>query len=163
MFIRDPVERFWSYVDRSAGPEKCWPWAGALEGSGYGSFGVQKLKATKRAMTMKSHRLAWELTNSLIPEGIQVLHSCDNRPCCNPSHLFLGTNDDNVADKMAKGRHYSGGGDSHKSSKLRSPQVLEIRTLYFTGGIAQLDLAHRYGVSKSQIGRLVRREAWRHI
>ena len=81
-------------------PNGCLEWTG-LNHLGYGRISV----ANK---TIATHRLAWELANGPIPEGICVCHTCDNPPCCDPAHLFLGTHADNVADKMDKGRHVSG-------------------------------------------------------
>jgi len=90
---------FWDNVDRSGGPEACWPWMRAVGGKGYGNVpdGVGR--------TLRSSRVAWELTHGPIADGLFVLHRCDNRPCCNPAHLFLGTAGDNIRDCVAKGRH----------------------------------------------------------
>jgi len=102
------VARFWAKVDRSGGPDACWPWTGTKNKDGYGGFrAVGKMH--------KSHRVAWTIAHGEIPGGYCVLHHCDNPPCCNPSslHLWLGTNDDNTADKCAKGRQAKG--DTHNS------------------------------------------------
>ena len=97
---RPPEERFWAYVDTSAGPEACWPWTGGTQ-KGYGAFGV------RAGLIVRAHRFVWELTHGPIPEGLNVLHHCDNPPCCNPhpKHLFLGTFQDNTMDMIVKGRH----------------------------------------------------------
>lgn len=96
--------RFWDKVCFGQ-PDACWEWAGARKGSqGYGEFGVNRMPAT-------AHRVAWELTHGPIPDGLFVLHRCDNPPCCNPAHLFLGTHQDNMADRDAKGRVAHG--DAH--------------------------------------------------
>lgn len=84
---------FWAKVDRR-GPDECWEWTTGRERYGYG-----------HSVLGTASRVAWELTNGPIPDGQRVLHSCDNPPCCNPRHLFLGTQLDNVRDMMAKGRH----------------------------------------------------------
>lgn len=91
------TERFWRKVDKSAGPEGCWPWTGSRHGFGYGfvSAGGKRRGA---------HRVSWELANGPIPDGLSVCHRCDNPPCVNPAHLFLGTVGDNTRDMMAKGR-----------------------------------------------------------
>lgn len=96
---RPMAERFWSKVDRSG---DCWQWTAHVYGSGYGHFQVSHRHPSK------AHRVAWFLTFGKIPAGMSVLHRCDNRRCVNPAHLFLGTNSDNMADKVAKGRQARG-------------------------------------------------------
>lgn len=92
--------RFWALVARGA-TQECWPWCGATSPKGYGKFSTGPRRTRK---FLRAHRFAWELSNGEIPQGMQVLHACDNPGCCNPRHLFLGTNDDNVRDKVSKGR-----------------------------------------------------------
>lgn len=90
------VERFWAKVDRR-GPDECWPWTGATQQTGYGRFRVD-------GRLQGAHRVAYVLTHGHLRPGAHVLHRCDTPGCCNPSHLFLGTHADNMADKEAKGR-----------------------------------------------------------
>lgn len=92
------VDRFWSKVDRSGGPDACHPWMTYRTPTGYGRFGPTSGKS------VRAHRVAWELTHGPIPSGLQVLHRCDNPSCCNVRHLWLGTIAQNVADRDAKGR-----------------------------------------------------------
>lgn len=97
----EPVEvRFWRKVDRGAAAD-CWLWTGARLPKGYGHIGFKRT-------SVRAHRLSWEIHNGLIPEGRQVLHHCDNQPCVNPAHLYLGTNDDNVRDRVTRGRTKTG-------------------------------------------------------
>lgn len=91
------VAKFWSKVDKSGGPEACWPWTGATNELGYGVTQFDGRAAL-------AHRKAWALTNGPIPDDKLVCHRCDSPPCCNPAHHFLGTNADNMADMAAKGR-----------------------------------------------------------
>lgn len=153
---RDPAERFWERVDRS-NPDGCWFWLGALTWDGYGKFGNDH-----------AHRTAWELTYGPIPEGQHACHSCDAsypvgdityRRCVRPDHLFLGTNAENTADKISKGRDCRG--EASPSAKLTADDVEAIRSEYAAGQVRQRDLAKRFGVSRSQIGNIVRGDAWR--
>lgn len=97
---------FWDRVDSSAGPNACWPWTGAINKGGYGSYGADGNSARTAS------RVAYELTNGPIPigpgyHGFVVMHSCDNRPCCNPKHLSLGTQADNNVDRDQKRRLFN--------------------------------------------------------
>ena len=91
----DLERRFWSKVDNSG---DCWEWRGAISKSGYGSFGAM-------GKTMRAHRMAWILARGEIPAGMCVCHSCDNKKCVRPEHLFLGTQRDNLDDAMKKKTH----------------------------------------------------------
>lgn len=164
--------RFWSKVDKSAGPDACWLWTAYKCSRGYGQF-----KLGRRMI--KAHRAAWVITNGTIPLcRISACHKCDNPPCCNPAHLFLGTQKDNADDMEKKGRGKHIKGDSHYSriqperlargesngwAKLVASQVLEIRSLYATGTTTQTAIAERFGVSQGTIGQIINRKNWKHI
>ena len=93
---------FWAKVDKSAGPDGCWLYMGFRKWDGYGWLArAIDGRATKY---MTAHRYAWILTKGMPAEGLHICHRCDNPPCCNPAHLFIGTHDDNMADKRDKGR-----------------------------------------------------------
>lgn len=94
-----PEMRFWGKVEKTA---TCWIWKGALNSDGYGNTIMPK----PSRKNMYAHRRSWEEANGPIPKGQQVLHRCDTPACVNPAHLFLGTHDDNMADKRRKGREY---------------------------------------------------------
>jgi len=149
------LDRFWEKVER-CGEEECWLWNGRTNNQGYGMFWADKSTLV--------HRFSWELHHGPIPEGMFVCHHCDNPPCVNPAHLFLGTLQDNHADMMAKGRHFSPGtpGELHPNHKLNEDQVRLIRQC-FSQGDTRSDLARRYAVSWTNIDDIVRYKSWRHI
>lgn len=109
--------RLWSHVDTSGGPDACWPWTGGqVHEHGYGTLRVGGYsKANPVKHKLYAHRLAWELTNGPIPAGLNVCHRCDNPPCCNPAHLFVGTQRENLQDASHKHRLPGPGtsGDHH--------------------------------------------------
>jgi len=144
-------ERFWSKVIKGA-DDGCWIWT-AHTHRGYGriSLGVGKV--------LEAHRVAYELLKGPIPEGMHVLHHCDNPICVNPNHLFLGTNADNLHDAAVKYRvgHLNCCGNA----KLTYAQVREIRRRYNQGHVTYQRLAEEYGVTHSQIGYIIKGQCWR--
>jgi len=152
-------ERFWSKVAR-ADQDSCWEWAYSKRDWGYGQFSI---KLNGRWGGVPAHRVAWELTYGDIPSGLFVLHRCDNPPCCNPNHLFLGTPLDNVEDCRDKGRSRWACGEAAGSAKLTALNVVEIRSRYAAGGNTQQALANEYGVSPSTISGVVLLKYWQHV
>jgi len=143
--------RFWGKVDKSGGPDACWPWQGAITSHGYGCFTA----GGKRVMG--AHKAAYQYANgTLVPGGFEIMHSCDNRPCCNPRHLSTGTRQDNVDDKVRKGRQAKRGG-----RKLTESSVREIRSLRGIEGSGSL--AKRFGVDQSHIICIWNRRTWKHV
>jgi hypothetical protein len=112
-------------------------------------------------LPVRAHRAAYLLFRGPIPTGQQVLHRCDNRLCINPDHLFLGTQADNMADKVAKGRQAKG--ESNGASKLNPVKVLAMRERYARGDIKQRDLAKMFGVSQPTARRAVLGITWKHV
>lgn len=184
----DDIKKFWERVNKD-GPTmphmntKCWTWSAYIANHGYGVFcvGMKQFLA---------HRVSWTITNGAIPHdgsyhGICVCHHCDNPLCCNPSHFFLGTNAQNMADREVKGRngvytrpdrvargdrHGSKSkpecvprGDLHQNSKLTARGVIEARSIYQRGGVSLKNLAPRFGVDPSVLGRAIRHDTWKHI
>jgi hypothetical protein len=164
-FQSRPVpDRFWEKVNKD-GPlcvrlgTKCWVWMGGTYLNGYGCIKI------KRHM-VSVHRLSWQLANGEIPEGMFVLHKCDNRPCVNPDHLFLGTQQDNVDDMITKGRRPSNSvaisGEHNGRHKLTSADAIAIRER-FAGGETGPSLAADFHVSKSAVYRIVERRRWLNV
>jgi hypothetical protein len=157
--LRTPVEdRFWPHVDKGT-PDECWPWNAGVDLSGYGRIWA----ATESGKPDGSHRVSWRIHNGPIPAGLFVCHRCDNPPCCNPGHLFLGTNEANMADMVRKGRARSLKGSENRSAKLHESQVRDIRRRYIKGDrfCGQVGLAAEYGVSGTAIADVVHGRTWK--
>lgn len=150
-------ERFWSKVDMR-GPADCWPWIAAVDRcTGYGNFYYQ-------GRTRTAHRVALLLSGVTILPGLHVRHTCDNRICCNPAHLLLGTAADNVADRMARHRQRNtpSPGELNGQSRLTEIQVRQIRELR-ASGIGARELARRFPVGLTTIKLILNRKAWRGV
>lgn len=128
----------------------CWNWIAGCSKDGYGKLNLNGVR-------WRAHRASWVRNNGPIPEGIFVCHHCDNRKCVNPNHLFLGTNEENQADKYAKGRGVSG--SDVGSAKLVPWQADLIRS----GQITYKDAIARFGIGISQFYRIRRDQSWRHL
>lgn len=147
-------DRFWSKVARGA-EEECWLWIGATQVNGYGYLG-----ATLGRPQLKAHRLSYELNKGPITEGMLVCHRCDNPPCVNPAHLFLGTKADNSADMVEKGRSPNRNGLRNPHVKVTAEQVVEIRRLG-EEGLTQQSIGARFGISQVQAGKIIKGKAWK--
>lgn len=153
--------RFWRQVNKS-GPlcerlgTRCWEWTGYTFSDGYGGF-------CDNYWMSRAHRYSWLLANGPIPDGLHVLHKCDNPLCVRPDHLFIGTEMENKHDCMAKGRHVRGA--KHACAKLTDEAVREIRALYRPGvrGGGSVSLARRFGVSKPVILGILKGRLWKHV
>jgi hypothetical protein len=178
-------ERFWEKVDKK-GSEECWEWKAGISGSGYGTFWLD-------GKSFRTNRVSYELFYGKIPPDMFICHHCDNPKCVNPTHLFLGTNSDNMMDAVKKGKLLGGRGDrngshthpervargdkssarlhpesvprgeSHHWARLDDDKVKEIRQLYANGTISQQRLAIKFGVTQSAIWAIVNKKTWRHI
>lgn len=147
--------RFWKYLAPGAFNE-CWLWQGCTNPGGYGVIQAGRAQRT----IFLAHRVSWELHNGPIPNGLDCLHECDNPPCCNPHHLFLGDDAANMADKIMKGRHPRG--ESCSYAKLTEDQVKEIRTLS-AQGVERTEIAKRFGINRSHVRDIANRKIWKHI
>jgi hypothetical protein len=148
------ADRFWAAVQKT---ESCWLWTGKKCPDGYGNMVHQR-------KVWGTHRVSWLLHNGAIPDGMCVLHRCDNPPCVNPAHLFLGTHRENIADCVAKGRNSTAGfrGERHHRARVGVADVIEIRRLATTG-VSLNAVARQYGVTDSSIRHIVHRRSWRHV
>jgi len=137
----------------------CWVWTRGLR-RGYGSISVPIDRKEKFA-----HRVAYEAFVGAIPDGMCVCHKCDVPACVNPDHLFLGTNADNTADMVAKGRGWRPilRGETNGRAKLTADQVSEIRALYADRQGSCRSLGAKFGVSSRYISAIVRGENWGHV
>jgi len=173
--VQDLVKRFWSKVAVTPRKNDCWNWLGSRQAhprypeiQTYGNFWVGKKRSGGRMHA--SHRVAWQLTCGEIPDGLKVLHKCDNTACCNPRHLFLGTQMDNYQDMKRKGRERRARGSKHYMAKLTEKKVSLIRKLYVPGTSRvnpgnKKYLASKFHVSPGTIYAIAvsRRGAWRHV
>lgn len=153
-------EQFWTKVDTSGGPDACWPWTGYRWPNGYGGAYIRGRKDP-----LPAHRAALMLSGVEVNPGQDVCHRCDNRPCCNPRHLFVGSRSDNMRDAWAKGRGFKPPtlrGEKNAWSTLTDEQVIELRSLW-RAGAKTLSLADRYGVSRDTIKRAANGRTYSHL
>jgi hypothetical protein len=137
-------------------PSGCWEWAGAKNKEGYGHFRMS-------GKVMLAHRCSYLLLTGDIPEGMIVMHSCDNPSCVNPEHLRAGTHADNMADRNFKGRASGGSlkGGRHPGAKLTASDIKSIRSLCGRG-IPQSKIAARFNISQPTVCNINRRKSWSH-
>ncbi len=146
-------------IDRLSMPEPntgCFIWMGALQGDGYQKgkgYGVLSFQGRR----ISAHRAAYEAVNGAIPDGLFVMHKCDNTLCCNPAHLTLGTHQDNVDDCVSKGRHTQG--ESHPMAKLSASQVSAIRS----DRRPVEDVSSEFGISRAQVYHIRNNSRWRAV
>ena len=144
-------DSFWNRTKRTK--SGCILWTGYTNPWGYG-------RVRFHGRMLRTHQVAWELTKDPIPFDLCVLHKCDNPPCVNPDHLFLGTQADNVADRERKGR--TACGERMPNAKLSSDAVREIHSASKKGS-SRVSLARRFGVSPQRISEVALGKAWRHV
>lgn len=147
-----PEDRFWRFVNKAG---DCWEWQGFVNKKGYGRF------QARRGESWQAHRYSYVLHKGEVPDGMMIMHSCDNRKCVNPDHLSPGTALENTADMLKKGRGkwtHKHGEDSNLSI-LKEADVRIIRNSKERG----IDLAKRFGVSPTAICDIRRGRSWKHV
>lgn len=149
---RPLVERFWEKVD-VRGPNDCWLWLASVKQGGYGKI------VDDNGKFQLAHRVSYELTVGGIPPGLVVCHQCDNPRCVSPSHLFIGTQGDNLKDMRTKGRGNPPKGSRHPKTRHTESIVASIRSDYRS----HRALARAYGVGKSTIGMIKSGGTWTHV
>lgn len=171
--LESDKDRFWSKVSFTANPNVCWEWNRPIKDGLRPQFWVNTLKRS-----INSNRIAYYLHYKKQPSELIVCHSCDNPKCCNPNHLWLGTDNDNMQDMIKKGRDRKACGDDNGArkkpervargerqglSKLKELDILKIRFLKNTSDISNRKLAKLFSVSPSCIDDIVNRKKWSHI
>lgn len=160
------IDKFWSRVAITANPKECWDWQRRKDSFGYGEFDVKQKK-------YKAHRIAYFLATKVDPGQLCVLHHCDRPSCTNFSHLFIGTDADNIRDMWAKGRHakpvdfwrgrVAPKGEDNPASKLSESQVYEIVNLYSGGKETLKSLAKKYNVTFHTVHKVVTGKNWKYL
>lgn len=149
------TQRFWEKIDKSG---YCWVWLASTDTKGYGLIGISSGK------TKLAHRYSYFLEYGEIPKGQLVLHKCDNPPCVNPDHLFLGSHTDNARDRSAKGRNNRANqkGENCYLSKLTYQQVVEIRKAYHPNKFGIIKkIADKYGITAGYCGKIINNRVWK--
>lgn len=146
-------ERFWERVDKR-GPDECWPWTGYDNGYGYGVLTTQVLNSRRK---VGAHRFSYELHNGPIPDGLDILHKCDNPPCCNPAHLFAGTHMDNMTDMYSKGRRKPAKGERISRALFSNAQVREFRQAFAAGSYTVTEFARLRDVHPGTMRNILKR------
>jgi hypothetical protein len=163
------ASRFWSKVVWTEG---CWEWRGPRDENGYGRLMIKRADEPDQVKAWSprlAHRVSWQINRGPISDGLCVLHRCDNPPCVNPEHLFLGTMKDNTADMMAKKRDGARThpervprGESHGRAKLTSAQVVDIRA-QAAAGTPMPSIAQAFCISNTHAHYIVKRKVWRSV
>lgn len=145
--------RFREKVDKR-GPDDCWEWTGYRDKKGYGRF------YDCNGVLYQANRVAYAITDG--DTDFCVLHHCDNPPCCNPNHLYAGTDADNARDRDKRGRAADTRGEDNGRAKLTEDDVREIRRLR-AGGWLQCEIAEEFGIIRQQVSRICNCKQWKHI
>ena len=152
---KNTEEKFWKRLDKKS--NGCWEWTKAHNKDGYG-------QTCYKGKMVWTHRMAWIYSKGEIPEGMHVLHKCDNPACCNPDHLFLGTHKDNMNDRDKKNRCNNKGlkGELNPQSRYTEKDILQMREMY-KKGMKQKEIALIFNTTQPIISNIINRKYWKHI
>lgn len=156
--VKSPAERLWSKVDQSGGAHACWPYT-TITRDTYAIIGYDTGDAKWHGIG--AHCLAYILTYGPYPHGKIVRHTCDNKSCCNPEHLILGTHQDNMDDAAQRQRMSHGA--THHKAKLTESDVQQIRSLYRKTHCSKTALARQFHVAHSTIRDILSYKIWKHV
>ncbi len=146
-----------------ASPElgPCWEWLGSRTKEGYGHINI---RIARRSYVQKYvHRLMYQESAGVLDDASKVLHRCDNPGCANPSHLFLGTQADNMHDRDRKGRGYFKTGSQHPQAKLTDQDVISVRLAATDGSLIRREAMDRLGISDATLSRIISGKTWSHL
>ena len=155
------IERFWTYVDTSGGPDACWNWQGTIDRFGYGFFSICQKQH-------RAHRISAELAYGPCPEDRRVCHHCDNTACVNPAHLYYGTAKDNTQDAIRRGRFRGFDltqlrGEKHNKAKLTEAQVIDLRRRWAEAPFNMAAEARKLGVATTSVEAIIKQKNWRFL
>lgn len=153
-------ERFWSKI-KFGEPDECWEWQASVGSHGYGMFGLGWVNKKSRVTTV--HTYIFKCLFGMYSKKLWVLHTCDNRKCCNPSHLWLGTQQQNNADMVEKGRARKAIGSKAGKAILNEEKVIEIKRRILIGNEAQKEIAIEFGVKPCVISNIKRNVIWKSV
>lgn len=148
------ASNYWKNVVKGVGEDDCWSWSGHSH-KGYGRVCIDyKYK--------QAHRVSWELHFGPIPEGMLVCHKCDNPPCTNPKHLFIGSHLDNNDDKISKGRSAPQHGENNPSAKANAALIIKIFEMK-KSGMRNCDISREVGLGQVVVCQILKRDRWKHV
>lgn len=152
---KKPTEvRFWNNIVKLS-EDECWPYM-SMHKSGYGVFNFE-------GKMVRAHRVAYYFSKGDIPSGLLIRHTCDNRICCNPKHLIIGTYEDNMQDMRDRNRHLLISGENHYLNKLTNNDVIAIKKEYLNSKPSYASVARKYKVNYNTISDIVKGITWKHI